>query len=254
MTRTLSASRSLARSFAFVAVLPLVACGGGGALEVPPPPPPMSASVAASAPVAIANPGAPRSPVAAGASPNDPARASTAQKIVRDASIGVEVSNEKKIAPVLARAHETASYFGGYVAEETSTTISFKVPTEKLDAALDRALKGDGHVVRRDITARDVTSSYVDLSIRIENARRMKDRLKELAGKTEDVARLLEIEKELSRVTTELEELEGQMRLMDNQTTYATATIDVTTEVSPGPVGYVFYGLYKGVKWLFVWT
>jgi hypothetical protein len=33
----------------------------------------------------------------------------------------------------------------------------------------------------------------------------------------------------------------------------ATVRVDFERPVRPGPVGWVFYGLARGVKWLFVW-
>ena len=40
---------------------------------------------------------------------------------------------------------------------------------------------------------------------------------------------------------------------MKNQLTFATIAISLEESVTPGPVGWVFYGVYTGVKWLFVW-
>jgi len=174
------------------------------------------------------------------------------RKIVRDGSLTLEVRNETLIPAVLRGIHETTAKLGGYVASESTHGIVIKVPSSHLDDAVG-ALGSLATITKRELTARDVTSDYVDLRIRIDNARRLQERLKELLGQTADVARILEIEKELARVTEELERLEGQMRLMNNQTTFATLTISVEESVSPGPVGWVFVGLYKGVKWLFVW-
>ena len=224
------------------------------AASAPGAPPPMAASVSAMSPAQSESRPDGSSGAAKASSPAEApgTTAAVTQKIVRDASLGLEVSDESKIAPVLASAHTTAAMFGGYVSNETSTSIIFKVPTDKLDAALTRAVPKNVTVTRHDITARDVTASYVDLSIRIDNARRLQVRLREIEGQTQDVARLLEIERELARVTEELESLEGQMRVMENETTYASVSLDVSTAIKPGPIGYVFYGLYTGVKWLFV--
>ena len=56
----------------------------------------------------------------------------------------------------------------------------------------------------------------------------MRVRLTELVMQSDDVGKILEIEKELGRVTMEIERIKGQLRLMDQQTSYA--TIDVTFE------------------------
>jgi hypothetical protein len=236
-----------ARSSALFAVLLVTAsalegCGGAvGAARAPAAP----ASVAAS------------TPHAAGGKDDASRESATSPKMVRDAQLAIEVNDDKDIPRVLRRAHDAAAKLGGYVSSETGAEVVMKVPDGRLDEALD-TVQGSGdheeHVAHREITARDITAAYTDLGIRIDNARKLATRLKELESQTTDVARLLDIEKELARVTTELESMEGEMRLLDNTTTFATATVEVSTVVRPGPVGWVFYGLFTGVKWLIVWN
>jgi hypothetical protein len=171
---------------------------------------------------------------------------------VRDANVRLEVGKEVEIAPALRAVHQVAGQTGGFVFSETKDTVVLKIPAAKLDDALARVSKV-AKVRDKNVSARDVTSEYVDLNIRIDNARRLQTRLKELLTQTQDVGKVLEVEKELARVTEQLERLEGQMRLLSQQTTYATLTVTVEEDVKPGPIGWVFYGAYSGIKWLFVW-
>ena len=236
------------RFFAFALFLVATASACAAGREPPP---------ASPAPVTDVLPGASNVAMAAqaghGAAPDAPGvEKEVERKIIRDATLTIEVRKEKQIPEVLRAVHETTGVLGGYVASETTHGIVIKVPSRRLDEAL-LALRSLGHITKREISARDVTSDYVDLDIRIDNARRLLERLNDLMKRTEDVARILDIEKELAKVTLELERLEGQMRLMKNQTAFATITLSVEESVDPGPVGWIFVGLYKGVKWLFVW-
>jgi hypothetical protein len=43
------------------------------------------------------------------------------------------------------------------------------------------------------------------------------------------------------------------MRLLQNQVAFSTLYVTVQDDADPGPVGWVFVGLYETVKWLFVW-
>jgi hypothetical protein len=235
------------------------ACAGSAARDTAPATPSLEV-VTAQAPLPAlaqraASPTAGASARAATPSAPDPAATeprAVERKIIRDATLTLEVRNETLIPRVLLGVHAATEKLGGYVASESTHGIVIKVPSARLDDALG-ALGTLARITKRDVTARDVTSDYVDLGIRIDNARRLQERLRELVGQTQDVARLLDLEKELAHVTEELERYEGQMRLMNNQTTFATLTLTVEESVSPGPVGWVFVGLYKGVKWLFVW-
>ena len=61
------------------------------------------------------------------------------------------------------------------------------------------------------------------------------------------------------RVTLEIEELRGKLRYLRDRVQDATITVwfvqeyEPPEESSPGPLGWIFYGVYLGVKWLFVW-
>lgn len=175
-----------------------------------------------------------------------------ARKFVRTSSVTLEVDDEDDFAPTLERARDIARGMGGFIKSESTTSMSMMVPTERLDEALKLIAKL-GKITSKHISIRDVTSQYVDLQIRIDNLRKMRDRLTQLLAQSKDVKDVLEVERELGRVTTELERLEGQMRVMSQQTTYASIYLRLEEEVTPGPIGWVFYGLAVGVKWLFVW-
>ncbi|MEL6628160.1 MAG: DUF4349 domain-containing protein, partial [Bacteroidota bacterium] len=62
----------------------------------------------------------------------------------------------------------------------------------------------------------------------------------------------LKVEKELERLNTELDLLKGQMKRLENLTTFATINIRHEEKKKPGPLGYIGLGLYHSVKWLFV--
>jgi hypothetical protein len=47
--------------------------------------------------------------------------------------------------------------------------------------------------------------------------------------------------------------MEAQLRTLSQEVALATVEIQFRTESSPGPVGWLFYGVFQGVKWLFVW-
>lgn len=173
------------------------------------------------------------------------------RKLIRNAWMTIEVDDEDDFPEHVKTFHKVAESLEGYVQSESSSTITMMVPTERLDEALKIVAK-EGKVTYRNISVVDATSSYVDMKIRIENLRKMRVRLTELVNQSTSVKEVLEVERELARVTTELERIEGQMRLLSKQTSYATVNLTLEERVKPGPLGWVFYGIGKGVKWLFI--
>jgi hypothetical protein len=82
--------------------------------------------------------------------------------------------------------------------------------------------------------------------------RRERDRYLALLERAANVAEATAVEREVERVTTQLELMEAQLLAMSTRIEDAEVRIDFSRELKPGPIGYLFYGLYSGIKWLFV--
>jgi hypothetical protein len=172
---------------------------------------------------------------------------------VRDAKLSYLHDDDAERAKIKSGASAVAERLGGYTAGEERSSITLRVPSLRLDEALDD-LEGIGKVSSKSTSAREVTSQQIDLSIRIENARKLRARLTALLDRASSVADILAIEKELARTTEELERLEAELRGLSDRVALSTIDIDLEQRVKPGPVGWLFYGVYSGVKWLFVWN
>jgi len=61
----------------------------------------------------------------------------------------------------------------------------------------------------------------MDLELRMENALKSRDRLLELLNRNDKVADLLAVEKELKRLTEEIELLKGELRFLKDQIVYS---------------------------------
>lgn len=180
------------------------------------------------------------------------ATAARARLLVRDADLTYEVGSEEVEQSLRGRLRETSRALGGYVTSEYGRSMVMRLPAARVDEAL-AGLEALGTVTRRSVRVQEVTAQHTDLSIRIHNAQRLRARLQALLAEAKDVKEMLEVERELARVTQELELHEGSLRLLRDRIALSTITISFEDVVRPGPIGWVFYGLYRGVKWLFVW-
>ncbi|MGM0558745.1 MAG: DUF4349 domain-containing protein [Myxococcota bacterium] len=174
------------------------------------------------------------------------------RKLKRTAYLTIEVDDDDDVPSVIEATRALTGEYGGYVSSESSRSIEVMIPTEKLGEALSRVGE-TGEVGSKSISVQDVTAQYVDLEARIENLEEMRTRIQALLAKSGSMDDMLKAEKELNRVTTDLEQAKGQMRRMQRDTAYARLQVRVEKSVRPGPVGWVFFGVYKGVKWLFIW-
>jgi len=128
-----------------------------------------------------------------------------------------------QVQPNLALVERIAKEQGGYLSVRTDNKITVRIPRAKFEPTL-AAIEKIGDVLHRDVTAEDVTDQYVDLEIRIKNAKAMQTRLKQLLEKAA-VKEAIEIEKELARVTEELELMEGRLKLLKDKIAYSSITV-----------------------------
>lgn len=139
-----------------------------------------------------------------------------------------------------------------YIASSSTGSWTIRVPQTAFETLLEQ-VANLGEVKSQRRYTQDVTAAYRDVEIRLETLEKSRQRYLELLNKAEKVPEILEIERELERINLELESMKGRLKLLDNQVQYATITVNLEEKVKPGPLGYVGIGLYKVVKWLFVW-
>jgi hypothetical protein len=128
-----------------------------------------------------------------------------------------------QVEPGLDAVEKIARELGGYLAQRSDKSITVRVPRGKFDDAL-RRVQASGDVLHRDVNAEDVTDQYVELETRLKNARSMRDRLEQLLARAA-VKEAVEIEKELGRVTGDIEAMEGKLKVLRDKIAYSTITV-----------------------------
>ncbi|MCB2229356.1 DUF4349 domain-containing protein [bacterium] len=139
----------------------------------------------------------------------------------------------------------------GYVVDSDDRSTTVRIPSDKLQPALDR-IEALGEVVLREVTGTDVTDTYVDLETRLNNAEKTRDRYLALLDKAESINEMLTLERELERINGLIESLKGRLQQVSNRFTYASITVRTSEGIKPGPVAWLFGKAFGGVKWLFV--
>lgn len=165
--------------------------------------------------------------------PGGLAAMAAARKLVRTGQMTVEVPAFGEAAQKLARLAEA---LGGYVAETRSRrddngresgTLVLRVPAERFDELMT-GTGGLGRVRARGVNAQDVTKAYTDLETRLRVKRETAERLREiLKNRTAGLADVLAAERELARVTEEIEQAEGERRYYDQQVALSTLTVEL---------------------------
>lgn len=167
-------------------------------------------------------------------------------KLIKTADIMCEVDDvDKGFEEVYAiAAAERALVVGTNraVAEESYVfgSVTLKVHPSKYDETV-RALRGIGRLQSESSTTEDVTQEYVDVQARLENAEATRGRYLEiLAKRTGAVHDVLEVEREIERVTENIERFKGQIRYFDSQIGLSTITVHLEEPHAAVPTGYSF--------------
>lgn len=146
---------------------------------------------------------------------------------------------------------DIAKKYNGYAQSIGSRQTIIRVVSDSLNKAVQDISKL-GKLNGKSISGEDVSEQYNDLRIKLENAERARKRYLELLDKAQNVDETLKVEKELERLNGEIDLLKGKINRYNHLTEYSTITISLKEKVKPGIVGYVFIGVYRAVKWLFV--
>jgi hypothetical protein len=141
--------------------------------------------------------------------------------LIYKASLGLAVF---KVQQNLDTIEKMAVDSGGYMVTRNENHIKVRVPAERFQETIDTIVTlGDVH--HRQISADDVTAEFTDLEIRMKNAVVVRDRLQALLAQVKNVEEALEVERELRRLTEEIEVMKGRLKLLSELAAYS--TIDV---------------------------
>ena len=125
------------------------------------------------------------------------------------------------VPQAVRNANAVARKFGGYAASLNDRACTLKIPVKNAEAALEE-LEKLGTVNSREISSQDVTDTAFDLDMRIANLEKLHKRLTELVAKTGNIKDILAVEKELSRVTGELEKLKAERQNLQRRVDFVT--------------------------------
>ncbi|MCB0586307.1 MAG: DUF4349 domain-containing protein [Phaeodactylibacter sp.] len=174
--------------------------------------------------------------------------AQTDRKMHLFAYLALSVENPDSANQQIAK---VAEKYKGYINEMGATRTVIRVESEQLNAAITE-IAALGRLQRKNLKGQDVTETFLDYQIRLENAEKARGRYLELLNKAETVEEILKVERELERLNETIDLLKGKMARIEHLEAFSTITVAFQKRKKPGLLGYVGLGMYHAVKWLFV--
>lgn len=163
-------------------------------------------------------------------------------KIIREGGVTFETSDLKQTRAFLDSlilrneaylANDDQYKFDDRVEER----LVIRVPADNFDDLLHEL---EGSVERfdsRTISARDVTEEFLDVSLRIQIKKETEQRYRDILTKAKTVRDILEVERYIGRIRTEIESLEGRLKYLENRISFSALTVTFY-QLKPEAVGF----------------
>jgi len=180
--------------------------------------------------------------------------------VVKTGSIALVV-DKGQVTPVLTTVQTVIASLQGYVASSStqefgatpSGTVTFRIPVANFERAVER-LRGLHATVRdAEASGRDVTAEYTDTAAQVGSLKAARSRFLTILGQAKTIGETLTVQQRVDDVQGQIDRLEGQRRVLADQSDLATlaVTVDekddpVTRQPSQGGLGSAWHDAVRG--------
>ena len=163
------------------------------------------------------------------------------RKIVRNADMSIVVDD---IDTVVSRVTALVAEQQGFVVhssrfgagDEERANMSFRVPSEGLDAVLAQVREWANNVENEQTSARDVTEEFIDTEARLNSLTATEAKYLDLLTRAETVEETLNVQRELENVRYRIESAEGRLRFLRQTTSLSLVNLEISTTERAKPL------------------
>jgi len=160
--------------------------------------------------------------------PSESAQAS--KKIIKNGGINFQ---SKDVTVDYQAILEMLPAFDAYIENENQSkeydqlvnTLTVRVPAEKYDSLFNSIVGIAYRLESKWSNIQDVTAQFYDLQQRITNKKALEARYLDLLRQTSNIKDILEIERSLNEIRTEIESMEGQFKYLNAQISLSTINL-----------------------------
>lgn len=166
--------------------------------------------------------------------------------VIENADLAIVVNDPKTR---MAEISKLASEMGGFVVssnlyqsftnmgmEVPEAGIVIRVPSERLDEALDKIKAGAVDVDYENRSGQDVTNIYVDLQSQLKAKQAAEAQLLKILEKAETADDVLAIYLQLESIQTQIEQLKGQIKYYEESAALSSISVRLIAEAGTQPI------------------
>jgi hypothetical protein len=178
-----------------------------------------------------------RVPSSAGAVGGAATVARSDARVVKTGEIRLRV-DEGKVATTVSRVQSIVTSLQGFVAdsrsqeaaEHPSAELTVRVPVARYEQLVDRVRGLGAKVVSQTASGKDVTATYADTQAQVQSLKAARERYLAILARAKTIGETLTVQQRVDEVQGQIDRLEGQRRVLADQSDYGTLTIGVSEE------------------------
>ena len=152
------------------------------------------------------------------------------RKLIKKGDVSFETNDLVKTREHVLQA---VKKYNGYISEDRESksyskingNLTVRVPINSFDKFLANVSSKVNNFDSKNITTSDVTEQFLDVQSRLKVKKKLEERYTQLLSKANSIKEILEVERELSAVRSEVESIEGRLKYLQNQTSFSTLHI-----------------------------
>ena len=116
-------------------------------------------------------------------------------------------------------------------------SLTIRIPADNFDLLLKNISESVEKLDSKNIDMLDVTEEFIDIEARIKTKKELQNKYIELLKRATKVEELLNIEKEIGILQTEIESVEGRMKYLKDKIAFSTLTV-IYYQKTSSPFGF----------------
>lgn len=160
----------------------------------------------------------------------------SSQRLVsRNSSLSLLV---KDVPTAIREIQSQAQSLGGFLVNSSlsrpdsnaSGDISIRVPSEKLDEAIDQIKSLGLKTVYESVVGRDLTDQYEDIQTRLELLESIKTKYQSILSSATRVQDILEVQREIINTQSQIDSLKGQQLYLEKSASLSLISVSLSTD------------------------
>ncbi len=152
------------------------------------------------------------------------------KKLIKNGSISFRTSNLVKTKSFII---DAMNKLGGYISNENTSaegkrntiSLTVRIPSNNFESLLQAIESENSKIDYRNVYVEDVTQDFIDIEARLSTKKELEQKYIGLLQNAKTVSDILEIEKQMGELRSDIESYEGRLRYLSKQVNHSTLNI-----------------------------